>query len=227
MKAKSTIDTRPERDPRYVAAKARQYELQAELARAEKERSNLQDGIQSLASRAKDRLAAEAQALLSGEQAPEVKKRQQLTDSLGEVEHRIAVLREAIVIQRDIVAGLTSEISRMICADVKPIYRDRVRASINVALALEEASRAERELRHELISNGVQFTAHLRPMPIPDFNLSDRYGWLARFLFEAEEFGFITASELPASLRAYLPSRTKPEPKSEPKATNDGWLNAA
>jgi hypothetical protein len=210
MKKMSSADARRlQRDPRFVAAQSQLIELQVQRSTAEKERDDLQSGISSLASRAMDALNAEAQALLSGEQAPgsAINQRQKLTDSLGQVEHRIAVLRQAIFMQQQNVESLTFEVSRTICADLKPDHIANVRAMATHVIALGEVCKKEAALRDELNQNGVKFTSWLRPMPLREFDLTDSNSRGSRFLLECVAFGFLEASEIPASLRPFVAKR--------------------
>jgi hypothetical protein len=227
MKSKSTVDTRLERDPRYVPAKALLNELKGQLTTAEKERNDLQTGISSLADRASRALAAEAQTLLSGCQAPEpaVNQRQHLTDSLGKVDHQIAVLRQAITMQQQTVEGLTAKVSQAICADMLPMHCDNVRKVAQAYLVLEECCRAEQELRDELNQNGVLTSGTLRPMSVRGCNSRDSNSALSRYLLEAVEFKFLAASEIPESLRAYVRRPAKPQPEEPAHAPGDGWLH--
>jgi hypothetical protein len=201
MKSKSTIDTSLERDPRYVAANAKLRELQAELASLEKERSDIHEGISSLAQRKADALEAEAQALLSGEKAPAANERAQLTDSLGEVEHKIAVRRHAIDMQKREVERLECEVSNAISKDLLPTHRANVRGMAFAALEMEKACRREVGLRDDLRQKGVRFTGTLRPMSIRGFDTRDPNSLLSRFLLECVEYDFLSASELPETLR--------------------------
>jgi len=199
MKTKSSVDKRLERDPRYAVAKARLTELNSQLATAEKVRAELLDTLGSLAAgRAADAIANEAQALLSGARAQEAVRREELTQTLGGVEHQIAVVRQAIAMQRDdIVAKLKSEVSRAICEDVKPHRHAILRKMAAAAMALAEICREERELREELIDNDVLFSATLRPMFIRGFDPRDNQSLLSRFLLELVENDVLSVGELP------------------------------
>jgi hypothetical protein len=215
MKLKLGIDIRLERDFRYVAANAKLRELQAEVASLEKERSDIYEGISSLAQRKADALEAEAQALLSGEKAPAANKRAQLTDSLGEVEHKIAVRRQAIDMQKREVERLVCEVSTAISKDLLPTHRANVRDMAFAALEMEKACRMEADLRDDLRQKGVRFTGTLRPMPISGFDTRDPNSLLSRFLLECVEYGFLSASEVsdPLRERAVFLSRRRPEPR--------------
>jgi hypothetical protein len=207
MMKKANVDKRLERDPRYAAAKARLIELQVQLSTAEKERDDLQSGINSLASRALDALNAEAQALLSGAQAPDsaINQRQKLADSLGQIDHQVAVLRQAVLMQRQKVADLTAEVSRAICADVESAHNETVRAEIAAVIALAEARGAEADILDCLRDNGVQFAGALRPMLIRGFDLSDRNSLASQFLLECVRLKRLSVSQLPIILRAHVP----------------------
>jgi hypothetical protein len=232
---KKTIDIRLERDPRYAASKARLGELGGQLAALEKDKADLVAGLNSIGHQAVDAIRAEAQALLSGSQASDVINREKLTRNLEQMTHRIAVLRQAVELQRQIVDDLAGEVSRAICADLLPAYEANVRAVIAAALLLAEQCRIERQLRSDLQSNGVQFTSMLRPMVLSGFDLTDVNSRLSRFLLEAVQFHFMQAQELPESLREHVPpswtSREVIQPaervtRSRKNGPDDEWSGA-
>src|SRR5574340_1157642 len=151
---KKAIDTTLERDAAYVEASERLLALTVELSNLEKQRSELVSGIASLASQHQQAIHDQAAALLSGAALPNAKKREELASSLDELTHRIAVLREAVSMQRAIVANERSRVSREICADLAPRHSANVAAVARAAMALAEAVAAEAALRDELYGNG-------------------------------------------------------------------------
>jgi hypothetical protein len=222
------IDTRLERDPRYAEAKARLDELQHQTAAAERERTELIAGLGALAAqRAADTIKAEARALIAGTIATEAKQREVLTASLEQVEHRLAVLREAVYMQRQTVGALANEVSQAICADLRPKHIAHVQAIIAAARTLAECCAAESALREELTSNGVTYSGYLRPMPVRGFDVTDANSTVSRFLLEAVQFGFLDASDLPPPLQELVPPPATQQPTPKPKRSGVlGWANA-
>jgi hypothetical protein len=213
MKQKLKIDMRPEdmrleRDPRYVAEKELLTGLQLQFSAAEKERDHLVADIGALSARAREDITAEAVLLLSKAQPPTaaVRKREQLTDSLGQIYHRMAVLGEAIRMQRERVESLRLEVSRVICADVAPSLDAIVRAEIAAVSAVAEIRKDEADIINMLHDNGVVLTDAIRPMLIQGFDLRDSNCLASRTLLERVRFKQLAVSELPVALRAHVPS---------------------
>jgi hypothetical protein len=203
---KKTIDVTLERDAAYVEATERLLALTVELSNLEKQRNEIESGIASLASQRLQTIHDQAAAMLSGATVPDPQKREALTRSLEEMTHRIAVLREAVSMQRSIVANERSRVSREICADLAPRHAANVAAVARAAVALAEAVAAEAALRRELSDNGVEFAGHLRAMPIKGFLIAEDYSTVSRYLLECSEFGFLAADELPAVVRKRIPT---------------------
>lgn len=196
------------RDPRYVAACARLTELRAELNQLEAQVDGTISKANALPS-SHDLVRDEAAQMLSGYTAP-VTSKAAVLKTLEDLYHRRAVVREAVDMQKRIVEGLAAEVGKAISAELAPEYREAVRAMIAKAIQLAELAEAESDFRDALYQNGVQFTAHIRPMPINGFHIRDPNSWLSRYLLEAEVHGFIKASELPAILRPHIQTRTQP-----------------
>lgn len=223
-----SIDVRLERDPRYSAAKARYTELKTELDTLERQRDDVQTGIGSLASRARDQITDEASAMLSGTPAPDPAnlKREALVKTLGELTHRLAVLRAAVAMQRDIVDKLRGEVSTAITRDMLPQHRVNVGAVVKALLQLNTALEAEADLRETLNENNVQYISVIRPMAISGLGtLRDNQGKIFRYLLECYEYGFVAASDLPDVVRDQIPQAVKSASKLAARS-NDGWTDA-
>lgn len=226
MNTKTTsIDIRPERDPRYTAAKARYTELKRELDALERQRDDVQTGIGSLASRARDQIAEEATLMLSGTPAPDPAnlKREALIKTLDDLTHRLAVLRAAVAMQRDIVGKLLGEVSNAIARDMLPRHRANVGAVVEALLQLNAALEAEADLRETLNENNVSYMSVMRPMPISGFGtLRDNQGRIFRYLLECHEYGFVAAPDLPDVVRDQIPPPVKSALNLVARS-NDGW----
>lgn len=221
------INTQLSRDPRYVAATARLNELKSELTAAEKKRSDVQGGLGSLTT-LRDIVASEAQALLAGHQAdPATARREDLMRTLDELEHRTAVLRQAVDLQRGIVADLRAEIGQAIAADLLPQHKANVLAVVEAALTLSTALQAEAELRDTLTENDVPSCGIIRAMPLRGFDLRDGQSTLSRWLLECLEHGFVKAADLPDIVRDRVPPKAKPAAPVTRRANAEGWLAAA
>ena len=221
------IDINLARDPRYAAAQARLAELQLEAGVIEQKRSDLYAAIaqQATSDRAKS-LTHEAEALISG---AEIVARVDLHAQLSDAGHRLAVVREAIRLQRDVLTSLQGEISAAISRDLLPKHVENVRHVVDAALALETALAAEAELRDLLHENGVHYSSAIRPMPIPGFGrLSDDQSRISRYLVECVEFGFMRSDELPDIVRDRLPKKASAVAQGAVgQRPNDGWQSAA
>ncbi|NKE64517.1 hypothetical protein RAMLITH_01680 [Ramlibacter sp. RBP-2] len=228
MNQATTVDTRLERDPRYSAAWNRYTELQLQLREAERQRQEIQQQMGNTGSDTRNAIRAEANALLSESAAAGIAKRDEVARSLGEVTHRIAVLREAVGLQKQVVEGLRAEVSLAICADLLPTHQAHVRAVALAAIGLADHVRTEWELRDRLAQNGV-LGGHLRPMPLRGFNLTEPNSTISQFLLEAARYGFIEAAELPEHVRKWIPPAPQQVPAVKPakRAAKEGWLNAA
>lgn len=213
------VDIRLERDPRYVAAKARYTELTAELSTLEREQNDAQAGLSALATSARDRINTEAEALVSGapDPAPHL-SRATLTSTLDKLAHRLAVVRSAIVKQRQIMDDLRAEVGKQISLDLLPTHRANVQAVVKAVLQLNAALEAEADLRTRLYDNNVPDCGVLRPMPFPGFGLlREPYSRVAGFVIEAYEHEFITLADVPDKLKEWARARkAKPMPAQAP-----------
>lgn len=222
---KEKIDIRLERDPRYVAAKARYTELTAELSTLEREQNDVQAGLSALATSARDRINTEAEALVSGapDPAPHL-SRATLTSTLDKLAHRLAVVRSAIVMQRQIMDDLRAEVGKAIATDLLPQHRANVKAVAAAAIQLSAAMETEAALRTALYDNNVPDCGILRPMTLPGVGLlRDNQSRIFRFLLECHAYGFVKAADLPDVVRAQIPPPAKPAPALA-VAEADGWL---
>lgn len=223
----TAIDIRLERDERYVAAKARYTELQTELNALERQRDDVQAGIGSLTSGARDRIDQEATALLSGTPGPENLNRATLTKTLNELMHRLAVLRSAVEMQKGIVADLRGVVGMAIATDLLPQHKANVARVAETLIQLSAALEAEAKLRDDLFVNDVPYSAVIRPMALPGVGrLSDNQSRSFRYLLECETYGFVKAADLPDVVRAQIPPPAKPMPAQALAVDPDGWVNA-
>lgn len=211
------------RDPRFAAAKAKLYELQQELSTLERQRNELDAGLSQTTVNQKSLIEQEASALLSGG-VPETNEREALTRTLAELTHRLAVIRQAVPMQRQIVESLRAEIGQQIATELLPQHQANVKAVIEAALKLNVAVEAEAALRDQLIQADVPFAGIIRPMGIAGFALRDNQGRLTRYLLECESQGYCSASDLPDVVRAQIIPRTK---KPGPVASKPSRANAA
>ena len=210
------IDIRLERDPNFSAAKARFTELQKELTALERQRDNAESGIGSQTSGARDRVAEEATALLSGAPAAANPNREALMKTLDELTHRLAVLRSAVELQRGIVSKLRAEVGKAIATDLLPQHRANAQAVARAVFQLNAALEVEHDLRETLNQNGVPYSSCIRPMPFPGFGLlRDPTSRAAAYLLEAYEYAFITPAELPDNLKPFAAAKKrKPMPSA-------------
>ncbi|MFZ4479910.1 MAG: hypothetical protein ACOYNZ_08490 [Rhodoferax sp.] len=219
-------DTRLERDPRYVAAKAKLHELTQELLSLERQRDEADAGLSQTPNTHVDKIQREASALLSGTAAHATMERESLSRTLNELTHRLAVVRQAVPMQRQIIDTLRAEIGKQIATELLPTHRANVKAVIEAALKLNQAVEAEAALRDSLLQGAIPFAGIIRAMPINGFLLRDNQGRLTRYLLECEAEGFCDASDLPDVVRAQIVPKAKPTPATvtrRPKADAADW----
>ncbi len=215
-----------DRDPRYVAARTRYTDLQYELSGLDSQLNAAYGGLCSLTDH-RDIIRDEASALLSGATPAPASDRAAVIKTIDDLTHRIAVLRQAVEMQRGIVGKLHAEVGNAIASEFLPQHTANVAAIVEAAITLSTALQAEQELRDTLTENDVSFSSILRAMPLPGFSLKDDQSRLSRYLLECHEFGFIKASALPDVVRERLPRKAKPTPTPGTQAANgEGWLAA-
>lgn len=212
------IDIRLERDPRYAAAKLRLGELQLERNTLQQEAEKVERGLGSLMIDAGDNRKREAEALLVGGESHGAvyQQREMLTNTLSEVRHKIAVLYEAIEMQRKIVAELAAEVSGAIARDLVPHHRANVVAVFDALLQLNTALEAEDDLRDSLYEQGVMYSGFIRPMPFTG-TLKDGNSRIMHYMKECYEYGFIERKQLPDVVLDRIPKR-EPAPAVRPAA---------
>jgi hypothetical protein len=223
------IDIRLERCPNYVKAKIRFTELQAELNCLDRQRDEIQTGISSLKNSHSDLIAEEAMSMLSGVPAadPSILRREEMVKTFEQLSRRIAVLRQAVALQRNILESARHEVGSEISLELLPQHRDNVSAVIEAAIRLSTALQAEAELRNILTERGIPFSSVIRAMPIHGFDLADGQSRLSRYLLECYEHALIGAGDLPDVVRDRLPPKVKSTPKPIARqANNEGWLLA-
>lgn len=214
-----------ERDPRYVAARTRYTDLQQELTTLERQLNGAYVGLSSLPAPA-DLIHDEARALLEGARdTPVADNRAAVLKTVDDLRHRIAVIRRATAMQRDIVQRIAYDVSHAIAGELLPQHAANVRAVASAAIALSVALQSERELRDTLTENGVYFASTIRAMSLPGFDLADDQSRLSRYLAECFEFGFIKIGDLPNVVRDRLPRKSRPAvlmPNAPNSSTLDG-----
>lgn len=224
------IDIRLERDPRYVAAVAHYTNLKTELDALERKCDDVQSGLGSLAGQAHNRLTEEATALLSGAVTTATLTRETLTKTLGELTHKVAVLREAVSMQKNIVAELRAVVGKEIAIDLLPQHKANVAAVFKALIQLNAAAQTHFDLCDSLHQNNVPSSGYIRPMSIPGLGLlSDKFSRASMFVLEAYEYDFITLAEVPDGLKEWARAKkSKPvRAVSAPAAANvDGWVGA-
>lgn len=214
------IDIRLERDPRYVAAKARLGELQLERNALQQECAQVEQGLGSLMIDAGGNRKREAEALLVGDESRGAvyQQRETLTKTLNEVRHKISVLYEAIEMQRNIVAKLAAEVGSAIARDLAPHHRANVVAVFDALLQLNTALEAEDDLRDSLQEHGVAYSGSIRPMPFTG-TLKDGNSRIMHYMKECYEYGFVERNQLPDVVRDRIPKReSAPAPAVKPAA---------
>lgn len=223
------IDIRLERDPRYAAAKAKLFELQSEVTALDRQRNDADAGLASTIVTHSDRIASEASALLSGGPVF-VPAREALIRTLTELTHRLAVVSQAVVMQRQIVDELRGEVGKAIAIDLLPQHKANVAAVFKALIQLNAVAQVHFDLCDSLNQNNVPSSGYIRPMPIPGLGLlSDQYSRASTFVLEAYEYDFITFSEVPDNLKEWAKAKkSKPVRVAQaPAVANaDGWLNA-
>lgn len=215
-----------DRDPRYTAARDRYTELQKELSGLDNQLNVAYGGLGSL-TEPRDIIRDEASALLSGATPAPASDRSAIIRTIDELTHRIAVLRQAVTMQKSIVDNLRAEVGTAIARDLLPQHSANVAAVIDAAITLSTALQAEQELRDTLTELGIPFSSVLRAMPIPGFNLRDDQSRLSHYLLECYEYGLVKSGDLPDVVRERLPKKVKQTPKPAANVANsEGWLAA-
>jgi hypothetical protein len=93
----------------------RERELGRAIEAAENELRNTSAG--------QERVRREAALLLKGEK-PTAKRPQETTRDLAELQHELQVVKEAIRMQKDTIARVESTLSKQICAELEPHFRE-------------------------------------------------------------------------------------------------------
>jgi hypothetical protein len=222
---KSSNSITLDRSPQYVAARTRYNELQAELTQLDRQLNSAYGGLGSLP-QVQDLIRDEASALLEGATPAPASNRAAAIKNIDDLTHRIAVIRQAVDMQRGIVIRLAFEVSNTIAGELLPQHAANVQAVASAAVALSVALQAERELRDTLTEQGIQFASTIRAMPLPGFNLADDNSRLSRYLAEAHEYGFVKAGNLPDVVRDRLPRKVA-RPALMPNVPNSSTLDGS
>jgi hypothetical protein len=227
---RTKIDIRLERDPRYVAAVNHYNKLKMELDALERQRDEGYSGLNSLASHARDRLTQEATALLSGAVTTETLNLDTLIKTLEELTHKVAVLREAVSMQKRIVDELRGVVGKAIAIDLLPQHKANVAEVFKALTQLNAAAQIHHDLCDSLHQNNVPASGYIRPMSIPGLGLlSDKFSRASMFVLEAYEYDFIALSDVPDNLKEWARAKkAKPVQVAQASAVAnaDGWLNA-
>jgi len=219
-----------DRDQRYTAAKQKLTELQHQLTGLELERSQSLDLMnqKSIDNKPqKSRLDLQAESLLDNGSDSDIPiSANAARKTYAELTEKIMVVMRAITIQRSRLTELTDEISKEIALECLPQHQSNVAAIVGALIKLESALAAESGLRDELYHNGVEYQAHIRPMPFRSVGLlADQNSAVSRYLLESLDHGFITKLDLPSCLHKHIPSRAETTQPTA-KTLKSDWVNA-
>lgn len=215
-----------ENDPRYVEAVALMGKIQRDLAAVETRREEILVRIAP----GRSSVESSAHALLAGQDstAPDYAASADTLRSESEVlSAKRCILVKAIELQSQSIKELRYQISSKISLELRPRHGALVRDIVRQLKALDSALEAETDFRNTLNERDIVYDAHIRPMGIYQLGLlRDAHSPVANFLLEAEQFGYLNASDLPAHVRERI---LIPAPKKQtalPKETADGWASA-
>lgn len=233
MNTKETqkIDIRLERDPRYVAAVAHYTKLKVELDALERQRNEVLAGLNSLGNIARTRIEQEATALLSSDTAPTILGREELAKTLDQLSHRVAVLRQAVEMQKAVVEKLRADVGKAIATDLLPQHRAIVTRIADAVFQLDAALQAEHDLRDALYENNVPYSAVLRSTQMPGLGrLSSPSSRVSGFVLSLYEDDLIPLSKIPEKLKPWAKARKHKDPPAvaptKANADADGWATA-
>lgn len=222
MKNVTTLNS----DPRYTAARDRYTALQTELTGLANQLNGAYSDASILA-QPQDLIRDEASAMLEGAPPPPAANRAAIIKTIDDLNHRIAVLRQAVAMQRDILEKLTCEIGATIARECLPQHKANIAAIIDAALTLAAALQAEKELRDSMTENNIVFSSVIRAMPIPGFDLRDDQSRLSRYLLECHEYGYCKAGNLPDIVRDRIPPKAKrTHLPATAAAIGDAWADS-
>lgn len=192
LKAKPKAEVSLMDDDDYRRAGERLQELHQQRDDLERRRQQALSGLHEAGPSVE--LAARAERLLADGVLPlptdaEIAR---LRGDLVTLTDQLAVVRQAIELQRGVVQRERVRVSAAICQRLRPQHRAIV---LRIATALEDlgaALEAERTFREALNDADVIYGHELRPMPIPALGLlSEPHSALSRWLAEAREAGLL------------------------------------
>lgn len=228
------IDIRLERDPRYVAATVYYTKLQAECGALERQRDEVLANLNSLGDIHRTQIEQEATALLSGDTAPTILGRGELAKTFDQLTHRVAVLRQAVSMQKAVVEKLRGVVGTAIATDLLPQHRAIVTRIADAVFELNSALEAEHDLRDALYERNVPYSAVLRSTQFPGFgSLRSPSSRVSGFILSLYEDDLIPLSKIPEKLIPWAkakkhrdaPVGARAQAKAEAEGGVDGWGN--
>lgn len=219
-----------ERDPRYNVEKNKLTDLQCELKSLESQRDEYLQQLNGLANTRKprkSRLDALAEGLLGWVSDESVPAASALQQSYSQLTDQISVHERAITLQRQRLADLTAEISKEISLEALPQHQTNVVCIVGALIKLEAALADEAKLRDNLHANGIEYNSYIRPMPFRGVGLvTDSQSYIARYLLECFEHGFVGLKDLPDCLIQHVPSKGEPIKKESKLSIKPGdWAS--
>lgn len=174
--------------PEYVAAEEKLVKLQLRLTETE----NIIHGIHSAATETAKKIKADnrVQAIIND---PGMDLRDVRADpKLADLYTTKSTLLKAIELQRKTISKLEMTVSKQICQEVRPQYKEIIQRAAKALQALSEIIEEERTFRNNLEDNGICFTSHISPMPIRHIGiLDDEYSYINFWLNNASRDGYI------------------------------------
>lgn len=159
--------------PEFRLATERYAELVTEADQLEAERNRLAEQIAAIQTGGLrgDALTVAALALIDGTAADQqvAVSLSEMAARIEEITPRIPIVRRAVQLQKRRLAELEVLHSRRICDGIRPAYLAIVQRLAKAIIELQEAARAEQELRQPMVDGGVRFSSHLFPIVVRGF----------------------------------------------------------
>lgn len=197
------IPTAAEVSPAYVAAKAREADLRADLQAAEGRREALMAEVARLANPngadgTTTELALRAAALINSGNMPSSRSTR---DRFLQVNTEIETIREALRLIAMTIVSEQQQAAILICRGLKPVH-DILQADL-IAAAQEFYGAMKKlfEFTDELERRGIARSSLKTALPWFAGHYRDKQSGLANFFKDAKESGFISRDDIPESLR--------------------------
>jgi hypothetical protein len=184
--------------PRYAAAAQKLGEVQHSLIEAEARKGEilLQLNTMGFNSARGDSITQQAMALLNNDAPGNRARESDLRSELADLYDRIAILGEAVSLQKGVLENERVIASGEVCETLAPEHRILVRQIVHQAVKLAGLLAEEYALRDNLQEKGILYSAYIRPMPMRGVGrLADANSRINAYLKECEEFGFIVSGE--------------------------------